>query len=73
MEKDVQYLEHGPCCNSKLQMPDVQTGEMKYGCGCSLTLKLRSLSSECPVRRWLALTTEQEEEMITKLIEDKKE
>jgi hypothetical protein len=33
-----------------------------------LRLKLRSTSSECPLRKWLAVTNEQEEEMINKII-----
>lgn len=62
-----------PCCNSKLQTTDAKDGTMKEGCGCSLTLKLRSLSSKCPAHKWLALTSEQEEQMIIKIIEDKKQ
>ncbi len=42
-----------PCCNKN-------TG----GCGCSLALKLRSLSSECPIGKWKAVVTQQEEDMI---------
>jgi len=49
-----------PCCNEK-----------RGGCGCSLSLKLRSLSSECPLKKWEAITTEQEEDMINKQIHDK--
>jgi hypothetical protein len=30
-------------------------------CGCSLSLKLRSLSSECPVGKWDAYFTEEQE------------
>lgn len=40
-------------------------------CGCSLSLKLRSLSSDCPFRsdefpngKWQGITTKQEEDMI---------
>lgn len=33
-------------------------------CGCSLSLKLRSLSSACPAGKWQAVVNEQEEEMI---------
>jgi len=39
-------------------------------CGCSLAFKVRSLSSECPKGYWDAYTTEEEEELITKQIED---
>jgi hypothetical protein len=31
-------------------------------CGCSLGIKTYSLSSECPVGKWKALLTEEEEE-----------
>lgn len=33
-------------------------------CGCSLKFKTRSLSSECPIGKWKALVTEEEEENI---------
>lgn len=46
-----------PCCNKN-------TG----GCGCSLALKLRSLSSSCPIKKWEAVVNEQEEEMIRQQI-----
>lgn len=39
-----------PCCAS---------------CGCSLSLKTRSLSSECPLGKWPALMTEEEEDLLT--------
>lgn len=42
-----------PCCNEKLG-----------GCGCSLTFKTRSLSSECPKGYWLAEVTQEEEDII---------
>jgi hypothetical protein len=35
-----------PCCNE---------------CGCSLAFKTRSLSSECPLGKWDAIATEEEE------------
>lgn len=38
-----------PCCES---------------CGCSLGLKTRSLSSECPQGKWRALLTDKEEQML---------
>jgi hypothetical protein len=41
-----------PCCNE---------------CGCSLTFKTRSLSSECPVGKWNALMTEEQEDELDKL------
>jgi len=47
-----------PCCNNKKEINGIA------GCGCSLSLKLRVLSEECPVGKWLAVVTELEEEMI---------
>lgn len=37
-------------------------------CGCSLRLKLRSLSSSCPEGYWDAVTTEAEEDLIKESI-----
>jgi hypothetical protein len=42
-----------PCCNEK-----------KGGCGCSLSLKTRSLSSTCPLGKWAAELTEEEEDKL---------
>lgn len=42
-----------PCCN-----------ENKGGCGCSLSLKTRALSSECPLKKWKAELTEEEEDLL---------
>ena len=42
-----------PCCNQELG-----------GCGCSLTFKTRSLSSECPKGHWKAELSQDEEDMI---------
>lgn len=42
-----------PCCNKNIG-----------GCGCSLSIKARSLGTDCPKKKWLAITTEQEAEMI---------
>lgn len=39
-----------PCCD-----------ERNGGCGCSLALKTRALSSECPNKHWKAELTEEEE------------
>lgn len=38
-----------PCCNE---------------CGCSLTFKTRSLSSDCPLDKWQAIATEEEEDKL---------
>ena len=49
-----------PCCNKN-------TG----GCGCSLSVKLRSLSTNCPIGKWSAVVTAQEEDMIRQQILNK--
>lgn len=36
-------------------------------CGCSLSFKTRSLSSECPAKKWYAVITEEEEDELDKL------
>lgn len=36
-------------------------------CGCSLEFKTRSLSSECPDDRWLALVSEEDEDTLDQL------
>jgi|TARA_R110000744_G_scaffold269909_1_gene383201 hypothetical protein len=41
-------------------------------CGCSLGFKVRSLSSECPKGFWDSYTNEEQEELITKQIENGK-
>ena len=41
-----------PCCNL---------------CGCSLTFKTRSLSSDCPKDKWKALMSEEEEDKLDNL------
>jgi hypothetical protein len=41
-----------PCCNE---------------CGCSLAFKTRSLASECPLGKWQAFATEDEEEELDNL------
>lgn len=42
-----------PCCNQDLG-----------GCGCSLTFKTRSLSSDCPKGYWKAELTQEEEDQL---------
>jgi hypothetical protein len=42
-----------PCCD-----------ERQGGCGCSLSLKTRALSSECPLGKWIAELTEDEEDKL---------
>ena len=43
----------GPCCDQR-----------QGGCGCSLKFKLRSLSSECPLGKWKAEMTQEEEDQL---------
>ena len=42
-----------PCCNQN-----------KGGCGCSLSLKTRALSSDCPMGFWKAELTQEEEDQL---------
>lgn len=35
-------------------------------CGCSLALKLRSMSSECPLDKWKAVMSEEFEDKLNK-------
>jgi hypothetical protein len=42
-----------PCCNEK-----------KGGCGCSLSLKTRALSSGCPLGKWKEELSEEEEDKL---------
>ena len=42
----------GPCCNV---------------CGCSLSLKTRSLSDQCPESKWIAVLTQEEEDNLHNL------
>jgi hypothetical protein len=39
-------------------------------CGCSLTLKLRALSDECPEKKWLAVTSLEEALEINDIIKE---
>ena len=48
--------ETQPCCSE---------------CGCSLGIKMRCLSTECPIGRWPALMTEEAEEALKKSIDEK--
>lgn len=42
-----------PCCD-----------QLRGGCGCSLTFKTRSLSSACPLGKWEAEVSQEEEDVI---------
>jgi hypothetical protein len=39
-------------------------------CGCSLAIKLRSLSAECDLKKWRAEVSEEEEDAINAYLED---
>lgn len=57
-----------PCCNENMSEM-VGDKEIK-GCGCSLSLKGRSLASECPLGKWKAVLTLKEEEILNKQLND---
>ena len=40
------------------------TGHCCNECGCSLAFKTRSLSSDCPLDKWKAFMTEEEEDKL---------
>lgn len=46
-----------PCCDEK-----------QGGCGCSLNIKTRALSSSCPLGKWKAELTEEEEDKLNEKI-----
>lgn len=54
-DKGCMVMGTAPCCNEKLG-----------GCGCSLNLKTRSLSSECPKGHWKAELSEEEDDQLSK-------
>lgn len=56
------YSEADPACTVPGTTPCCD--ERRGGCGCSLSLKTRSLSSECPLGKWEAIVTEEEEDVI---------
>tara|TARA_Y100001938_G_C8085254_1_gene431555 strand:- start:996 stop:1337 length:342 start_codon:yes stop_codon:yes gene_type:complete len=40
-------------------------------CGCSLALKLRALSSDCPLKKWDAIMKPEEEQKLNQMLKDK--
>jgi len=42
-------------------------------CGCSLSIKIRSLASECPKKKWSAYLTDDEELELIKQLQDEKD
>lgn len=53
-----------PCCNYKLS--EEYNGNITAGCGCSLSVKLRSLSTDCPLGKWTKIMSDQDEELVKK-------
>ena len=68
--EDVARLRHDVCdsCPSKGTDCAVKgTSPCCNDCGCSLAFKTRSLSSECPLGKWSALVTDEEEDKLDEL------
>lgn len=68
--EDVARMRHDICdeCPSKGKKCAVKgTAPCCNECGCSLTFKTRSLSSECPLGKWQAIATEEEEDLLDNL------
>jgi hypothetical protein len=68
--EDVARLRHDVCdsCPSKGTDCAVKgTSPCCNECGCSLAFKTRSLSSECPLGKWSALVTDEEEDKLDEL------
>ena len=68
--EDVARMRHDICdeCPSKGRKCAVNgTAPCCNECGCSLTFKTRSLSSECPLGKWQAIATEEEEDELDNL------
>lgn len=68
--EDVAKLRHDICdvCPSKGdKCVMVGTAPCCNECGCSLKFKTRSLSSECPLGKWQAITSEEHEEELDNL------
>ena len=68
--EDVARMRHDICdeCPSKGRKCAVKgTAPCCNECGCSLTFKTRSLSSECPLGKWQAIATEEEEDLLDNL------
>lgn len=38
-------------------------------CGCTLSAKTKCLSCECPIKKWLAIATDEQEELMKKTID----
>ncbi len=47
-----------PCCNKHVKVNNIS------GCGCPLQKKTKCLSCKCPASKWIALSTEEQDELI---------
>jgi hypothetical protein len=68
--EEVATLRHAICneCPSKGKKCAVKgTAPCCNECGCSLAFKTRSLSSDCPLGKWQAIATEEEEDKLDAL------
>jgi hypothetical protein len=68
--EDIAQLRYSICyeCSSKGRKCVVKgTAPCCNECGCSLAFKTRSLSSECPLGKWDAIATEEEEDKLEEL------
>jgi hypothetical protein len=68
--EEVATLRHAICneCPSKGKKCAVKgTAPCCNECGCSLNFKTRSLASECPLGKWKAIVTEEEEDVLDNL------
>lgn len=52
------------CPKNSLFNPNLRGDEHCTECGCNLALKTRCLSCKCPLDKWLALITEEDNEII---------
>jgi hypothetical protein len=68
--EDVAKLRKEVCddCDSKgTECAVVGTAPCCNECGCSLTFKTRALASDCPLGKWKAVCTEDEEDDLDNL------
>jgi len=56
------FLGTQPCCNK-----DKDENGIK-GCGCALVQKQKCLSCDCPLKKWLAVATEEEYIQVNSLL-----
>ena len=68
--EDVSRMRYDVCdeCSSKGKKCAVKgTAPCCNECGCSLNFKTRSLASECPLGKWDAIATVEEEDQLEQL------